>query len=973
MSEPVRVFLGWDAPILPRAARWLLNAHPRDLGQVVVAVPGRRSGRLLLSHLLAAAREWTADEPTGDEPTAGGRRGGALAPPRIVTPGVLPELLYRPEGPLAGRRERSLAWCAALRAAGPSSAVTAGGVGADFGARLALARELVRAQDELGEEGLVLADVATRAASAIIGAGEAERWTELGVLERAARAELERNGWRDPTAARLEGLAGPVEQAPGLTVVLCCLATMGGLERELLRRRVGSVTALVAAPERESGLFDDWGALDLRAWRKRQVTVPSGSLVVAGRPRDQAAVVGQLVAAAMADARPTEGEAAAPARSRGERAGITIGLADPALSGVVGEALADRGISAHDALGRPLGTTSPWRLLQSVARYAETRSTRDLASLVRQPDLERYLAPRLEGAVASAPPAASRELRAALAGGDWLGALDVYGSETLLEVVRAPLPGDAAGAALVAAADAGLAADLGGLDDELPLGEWTRRLRVFLLEVYRERALGDGPDDRALARALRRLGEELHSQAATADAYRGGPRVRLGDAIDLLVGEVASERLAGDSPSGAVEKVGWLELPLDDASRLVVAGLEESAASAHAGGLLGPPLRRSLGLPDADTLYARDLYFLELLASSRDATFVTGRRGALGEPLAPRRILLAGSTPALVETVEAFWGEREADAIEDDAVATVDPRAEAARFGPILPSPDAPIPSRLPATAFRDYLACPYRFYLRHVLALRQVRDLPRELQPGDFGRLLHTVLGRFARGPTASSTDAAAIARDLEALLDEEAGLRSGGLPRVAVRLQLEQLRRRLRAFARWQAAQAAAGWVIVPEHTEAAMQATLEVDGQPFVVTGRIDRVDRHPAEGMRLLDYKSGEQSPTPEQAHRSGRRGERRWVDLQLPLYERMLRQRGVSGALALGFVHLGHRLAGDALALAEWTAHDLALAAATAEDVVRSIRARRFWPPGDPPSYADGLEGIAGDAFPDRERWLAGAR
>jgi hypothetical protein len=204
---------------------------------------------------------------------------------------------------------------------------------------------------------------------------------------------------------------------------------------------------------------------------------------------------------------------------------------------------------------------------------------------------------------------------------------------------------------------------------------------------------------------------------------------------------------------------------------------------------------------------------------------------------------------------------------------------------------------------------------------------------------------------------------------LAEEAALRSGSAPRVTVRLQLEQLRRRLRSFAGWQAKQARAGWTIVPEHTESRVEATLDVDGAPFVITGRIDRVDRHAVAGLRLLDYKSAEQAVTPEQAHRGGKRGERRWIDLQLPLYELMLRQRGLGGALALGFVNLGQRLSADPLALAEWSAADLADAMATARDVARSIRARRFWPPGEPRSFADGLEGIAGDAFPDRERYL----
>ena len=362
--------------------------------------------------------------------------------------------------------------------------------------------------------------------------------------------------------------------------------------------------------------------------------------------------------------------------------------------------------------------------------------------------------------------------------------------------------------------------------------------------------------------------------------------------------------------------VGWLELPLDDAPRLVVAGLDEGSASAAlAGGLLSPPLRRSLGLQDSETLNARDLYYLELLLASRDTTLVTGRRGAQGEPLSPRRILLAGATPELVETVLTFWGEPEAGGGSEDNA----PDAAESAFGPILPSPDVPIPNRLPATAFRDYLACPYRFYLRHVLGLRQVRDLPRELPPGDFGRLLHAVLGRFARSPAATSDDSEVIARTLVELLEEESALRSGGMPRVAVRLQLEQLRRRLRSFAAWQAAQRRAGWTIDQELVEVRVDATLDVDGSPFVVTGRIDRVDRHPTSGSRLLDYKSAEQSVDPEQAHRSGRRGERRWTDLQLPLYELMLRQRGVGGGPPGGALELASSTSDTASARIRWPA------------------------------------------------------
>src|SRR5688500_9656876 len=178
-SEPNRVFLGWDAPILPRVAAWLLDAHPTDLGEQVVVVPGRRSGRLLLSHLVALVER--GGVPASGSPIVG-RGSGGFVPPRVVTPGALPELFYGPPSPIANRRSRLLAWCAVLEAA-PVGSWPGAGPAAEVSARFALARDLVRSQDELGEEGLRLADVPERAAAALGAGADADRWRVLGSLE----------------------------------------------------------------------------------------------------------------------------------------------------------------------------------------------------------------------------------------------------------------------------------------------------------------------------------------------------------------------------------------------------------------------------------------------------------------------------------------------------------------------------------------------------------------------------------------------------------------------------------------------------------------------------------------------------------------------------------------------------------------------------------------------------------------------
>ena len=238
-----RVFLGWDGPALPRVARWLLESEPR-LDDVVVVVPGRRSGRLLLSHLVATLDRRSAS--------------AGFVPPRIVTPGSLPEIFYRPNRPIATRRERLLAWCEVL---GPAD---------DTSARLAFARDLLRCQDELGEEGLRLGDVPERAEAAIGAGGETERWQTFAALELAELALIERSGRTDPTTARLSALTDGALDPQDRRIVLCCLAALRGLERRFLDRFAARVTSLVAAPESESSLFDAWGSVDAVAWRTRQ-------------------------------------------------------------------------------------------------------------------------------------------------------------------------------------------------------------------------------------------------------------------------------------------------------------------------------------------------------------------------------------------------------------------------------------------------------------------------------------------------------------------------------------------------------------------------------------------------------------------------------------------------------------------------------------------------------------------------------
>ena len=73
--------------------------------------------------------------------------------------------------------------------------------------------------------------------------------------------------------------------------------------------------------------------------------------------------------------------------------------------------------------------------------------------------------------------------------------------------------------------------------------------------------------------------------------------------------------------------------------------------------------------------------------------------------------------------------------------------------------------------------------------------------------------------------------------------------------------------------------------------MAATVIVDDEPFTITGRIDRVDRHADGRYRVIDYKTADTPVSPETSHRRGK--QKQWIDLQLPLYHQLLRGEGIT--------------------------------------------------------------------------------
>ena len=149
--------------------------------------------------------------------------------------------------------------------------------------------------------------------------------------------------------------------------------------------------------------------------------------------------------------------------------------------------------------------------------------------------------------------------------------------------------------------------------------------------------------------------------------------------------------------------------------------------------------------------------------------------------------------------------------------------------------------------------------------------------------------------------------------------------------------------------------------------------VDGRSTRIRGRIDRIDRHPEHGLRVIDYKTGERARRPEQVHFRLVDGRRIWTDLQLPLYRYLLdaSQQGGAGPVEVGFVSLTQDLARESLSLVAWAADVDDEALDVARDVVRQVRAGRFWPPADAPPFDDGLRSLTGERWEGRALSVGG--
>ena len=927
------MFLSWDHPALPAAAAHLIEHYIEgpvaDLRPATIVLPGRRARRRVIELLL--------DEAEG--------RGATLIPPEATTVGGLPELLHTSPRPFADEATSRRAWSRALRdvdreaverafphlpeSDGPTEWDEYAGLLAGLHETLAREGHPFGAAVQICRSGLLFDDGA--------------RWEGLAQVQNRYLQLLERSGLADRFETRRLALESDVPPFTG-DIWLVSIVELPDVTRRLVEASGATVRALIHAPAElndgtdATAIFDAFGLPGTDYWATARVPVADQILTVVERPVDQAEAV-------------MDGLATLGGAYSAEEIVLVVHRESEVVP-YLEQRLEARNVAARYAAGTPLSRTGPVRLLQAVADYLNDATFQALAALLRHPDA---------GPLAGPTPAA--------AGLEAIEVADRYFTDHLPFRVRGEIPRGQRTAALFPPVVRAIEREgpLRAFGGRKPLSEWMPLVMDVLLKAYGELGLDRSrPAHRRQLDVLGRIQVVAASLAAVPQVL--DETCSGSEAIRMLLMELREEALPPEPGRDAVELLDWLELPLDDAPIVILTGFNEGflpeSVSGHA--FLPDALRTRLGLPDNRSRLARDAYRLTtVLHSKKSVGVIAGRRTSQGDPLRPSRLMFRIPEEQMPARVLHFL-ERDGGGKRGTSLASLglEPGAQSQFTVPpeeLIELGEDEVPTGLAVTAFRGLLKDPYRFVLEKVYGLRRLDDTARELDPLGFGSLAHEILHRFGllaleSPPRVDVSSRSEVADSLMDLLDNEVSTRFGEDAMPAVQLQAEQLKIRFRAFAEKQAQWARQGWKVVAVECKGE-GVSFDVDGRPFLLQGRIDRIDHNPSTGeWAVLDYKTGASVDPPEKVHRKSHGRDRRWIDLQLPLYRRLLSgifdadgQRVIDidvdgaeqGRIRFGFVSLPQNVEETEFMIAAWTEEDFLSAEADAREAVRHLREASF--------------------------------
>ncbi len=921
-----RVFLGWDRPFLHSLASYCFEHFVEDgelrLHGKTFCFPVSRAGRRFIEILVERA----------------GQEGLRLLPPSTITSGMLPEFLVRNLRPHAPFFVRMHSWIDALETLPDTSRnLLVSEEAAQEIELLSFAEQMESLYRELAGAQICAGDVS-------VAAGECgselsqKRWEVISELFSSYESLLQEQGYFDRYKQRRD-LLSSLDVCWNTTsdIFLAGVADLNQSSKSIVAKFPCEVLSFVFAPEDEATHFDETGSLLAEYWAERALPLTQDQCHRAEDASHQAESVYQYVA------------------SVGERTveEITFGLTDEALAPYVEERFTVDGVVCRHSSGKALQESRPVKLVQAALRYLDSRQYQDFTQFVRHVDVQRALT--------------QCETHEGIPK-DILSFLDSYHNVHLPSVLQQPFVGnDQEKKSFGALYDAvhHLLGELTGAKRSLL--RWQEPLLTFLRNIYSNCVFHDHSlHDRMVVEACQKVKNQFLTFES--QALHRFENLSASQALKLLLRGIRREIVSPEPKEEAIEMLGWLELPLDDAPIVAVIGCAEGhlPESVNSDPFLPNTLRAKLGLLDNRMRAARDTYALTTLLHSRESVHLFyAATHPRGEFLPPSRLFFQVDQSLLADRALQLYLEQQVP----KTLSSLERKSAGELSHLSIPRPqksEQPL-ERMSVTSFRSYLRCPYRFYLQHVRKLQKLDDTALELDAPAFGNLVHDVLKGFFTSQARASTEEEVIREALLAELTRLSNKLFGSFPLPAVLVQIEQVKHRLRQFASWQAEWRATGWLM--EHAEYDIgdeECYLEHEAGRTMLSGRIDRIDRNEKTGdIAVFDYKTGEKGQDLFQAcSKDGLE----WYDLQLPLYEHALRQKGYSEEIQLGHITLARSEKNIGHHFADWSLEHREAAIQTARDVAAAVYRQEFWPPTDDIFAFDDFAAICGMEQYQHDDW-----
>jgi ATP-dependent helicase/nuclease subunit B len=284
---------------------------------------------------------------------------------------------------------------------------------------------------------------------------------------------------------------------------------------------------------------------------------------------------------------------------------------------------------------------------------------------------------------------------------------------------------------------------------------------------------------------------------------------------------------------------------------LLLGGDARQLAPAGNGEFFNQSVRRELGLrtrADGERELRRDL---ELLLATVPRVVVTWQSVQDGEAN-----LLAPEFALLSTLHQLTWGD-DLQRSPLPARGEAQPESDTLPAAPAMAAPVAPpalIPHRVSVSGYASLVACPYRFFARHVLGLGEMDEVSEEMAKSEYGALVHRTLERFHERHLriAALAPDEALAALQDCVNEVFAPAVEDNFLAIGWRLRWE---RRLPAYIEWQCEREAEGWRWAQAETKFSRTLPLAEPVHGDVeFYGRIDRIDTNADGDVSLLDYKT-----------------------------------------------------------------------------------------------------------------------